>query len=89
LSITTRAEIITNHLLEMVEEELLVQSQDGLWTTMATSMLPANPTEIEEASASTPMMMWHECRGLTIRHRNQSRTLTTITDELKATAIRK
>ena len=53
------------------------------------SMLPASPMETEATSASTPMMMWHECRGLTIRHRSQSRTLTTIMDELRTTAIRK
>ena len=34
----------------------------------------AVPMEIEATSASTPMTMWRECRGLTIRHRSQSLT---------------
>jgi hypothetical protein len=56
---------------------------------METIALPAVPMETEATSASTQTMMWRECRGLTIRHRSQSPTLTTITDESTATAIRK
>lgn len=45
--------------------------------------------ETEAAGASIPMTMWQECRGLTIRHRSQSRTLVTTAAELMETAIRK
>jgi hypothetical protein len=61
---------------------------------MAMSVRLGVPAEIKETSASTPMMTWQECRGPTIRHRSQNRMSTMITeikitDELKATAIRK
>jgi hypothetical protein len=56
---------------------------------MAMSMPSVVPVETEVTGASTPMTMWQECRGLTIRHRSQSPTSTMIADELMATAIQR
>jgi len=54
---------------------------------MAMSMPLVVPMEIETTGVYTRMTMWQECRGLTIRHPNQSPTSITITDESTATAI--
>jgi hypothetical protein len=77
-----------------LSEEALGQLEAELEMVMAMSVRLGVPAEIKETSASTPMMTWQECRGPTIRHRSQNRMSTMITeikitDELKATAIRK
>jgi hypothetical protein len=56
---------------------------------MEMSMRSAIRVETGATGAFIPMTMWRECRGRTIRHRSQSRTLVTSAAELMETAIRK
>jgi hypothetical protein len=91
-----RTEFIQEHLSETagLAEGLPGLAEAGLQIATAITAMSDVPMEIELTSACLPMMMWQECRALTLHRRSQSLTSMAITeiaikDQPMATTIRR